>query len=71
MLCLYSSDCGNRYTVDHGHVKFKGQDTTYKNSASISCDAGYTLQGDSEVTCLADGSWSQFSRCVINSTYFG
>ena len=32
--------------------------TTFESTVTYSCDRGYTLQGDSRLTCMANGQWS-------------
>ena len=35
-----------------------GSGTTYGSTVTYTCNQGYTLQGDSKRTCLANGQWS-------------
>lgn len=39
------------------------QGTTYGQTASITCHAGFELIGPSTVTCQADGTWSYTPTC--------
>ena len=64
---VYFSDCGTVYKLDHGSVDFSDRDTTYGQSVSVKCEIGYGLQGDSFITCKADGTWSDGPSCVLKS----
>ena len=39
--------------------------TSVGDSAVISCDTGYILQGDSYIACRDDGSWSDTPTCLL------
>lgn len=46
--------------------QFRGMNYTYSNTITYECNAGYTLDGDSERMCLANGRWSgRQPRCEI------
>ena len=62
-----SSDCGTVYKLDHGSADFSNSDTTYGQSVPVKCEIGYGLQGDSFITCKADGTWSNGPSCVLKS----
>lgn len=57
-------DCGKNYTLKNGHVDFTGANTTYNQKIPVTCDKGYILVGESEITCLSSGKWSDESKCV-------
>ena len=56
---LYSTtiDCGTLNDTTNGRVSHSAG-TTFGQTATYSCDTGYTLVGDSTRTCQADGMWS-------------
>ena len=49
-------DCGS-LTVPNGKVS-TSSGTTFMNTATYTCDDGYTLNGTSTRTCQASGTWS-------------
>ena len=57
-------DCGQLEAIPNGSVSFSS--TTYNSTASYSCNAGYTLVGDSSVTCLSSGLWSNNTAVEYN-----
>jgi len=40
-----------------------GQQYVFEDTVEIQCSAGYLLEGDANVTCLANGSWSNIPVC--------
>ena len=52
------------YKIPHGHVLFKGKDTTYNKKFDVTCEKGYELAGEKQTTCLADGKWSKHTACL-------
>ena len=50
-------DCGTLTDPANGQVNHTAG-TTFGQTATYSCDTGYTLVGDSTRTCQADGMWS-------------
>ena len=50
-------DCGILTNPAYGHVSHTAR-TTFGETATYSCDPGYTLVGGSIRTCQATGSWS-------------
>ena len=44
----------------HGRVEYT-DGLKYKSKATYSCEAGYSLQGDSQRACQADGNWTNES----------
>ena len=60
---VYSvSDCGSPSPVNGQAVTPDG--TTYGSAATITCDSGYALVGNSYLTCQNGSSWSQTPTCV-------
>lgn len=49
-------DCGNPGTPSHSS-RF-GSSFTYQSSVSFTCSLGFTVLGQSEIVCLANGHWS-------------
>lgn len=52
----------------NGEVTTSGR-TTFGYNATLSCNAGYTLFGDSSVTCEV-GGWSGTANCTAVGEYF-
>ena len=50
-------DCGNLTDPANGQVTHTSG-TTFKQTATYSCNTGYILVGDSTRTCQATGNWS-------------
>jgi CUB/sushi domain-containing protein len=50
-------DCGALTKPMNGAVTTSGG-TTYRATASYTCDMGYSVSGAASVTCQADGTWS-------------
>jgi hypothetical protein len=58
------SDCGN-LTVENGNFNAPSG-TTYGETATQSCNIGYTISGEETVTCLESGNWSAVAAvCII------
>ncbi|XP_053398308.1 CUB and sushi domain-containing protein 3-like [Mercenaria mercenaria] len=55
-------DCGDP-TPDNGSAYTPGG-TTYGETAFISCDEGYILQGEEHITCEDGETWSVNSTCL-------
>ena len=54
---ILTVDCGNLTDPTNGSVhQIAG--TTFRQTATYSCDTGYGLVGDSARTCQATGNWS-------------
>ena len=51
------TDCGILTNPANGNVDISGG-TTYGQTASYECNAGFDLNGVLERTCQADGTWS-------------
>ena len=63
---LFFADCGNLTAPADGSLTYSSG-TTFQSVASFDCDTGYTLDGDSTRTCLANASWSNSDpSCKIN-----
>ena len=56
-LLLTAVDCGTLNNPANGQVSHTGR-TTYRLTATYSCDTGYNLVGVSTRTCQATGVWS-------------
>jgi len=56
-LFLTAVDCGNLPDPDNGQVNHTAG-TTFRETATYSCNTGYNLVGDSTRTCNATGEWS-------------
>ena len=56
-LILTVVDCGNLTDPANGQVNHTAG-TTLGQTATYSCDAGYSLVGDSSRTCQPTGNWS-------------
>ena len=50
MACPALNDPDNGITVVSGN--------NFGDTATFSCDPGYTLMGETEATCQSDGTWS-------------
>ena len=53
---LSAKDCGPIDTPLNGTKP--GNETTYPNKVTFSCDDGFNLRGSAERECTADGTWS-------------
>ena len=56
-LILTAVDCGNLTDPDNGYFNHTAG-TTFRQTATYSCNTGYGLAGDSTRTCQATGNWS-------------
>ena len=56
-------DCGLKYHIEHGYAHFEGHETTYGSQVPVSCNDGYTLEGDNFTVCQNDGRWSLNTAC--------
>ena len=59
---LNSPDCGNP-TPANGYADLT-YGTTFGSNATITCNTGYNLTGDSLIVCNVSG-WSDTPSCVI------
>ena len=55
-IILTAVDCGNLTNPTTGQVSTAG--TTFGQTATYSCDAGYNLMGSTQRTCQVTGVWS-------------
>ena len=55
-------ECGDIDDISNGKIKQFG--TTYLDKAILTCDPGYLFTGSSEITCMANGEWSEKPRCL-------
>lgn len=60
------SDCGNN-VLANGLVSLAGS-TTFGESATLSCNTGYTFAGDASTTCTQTG-WNGTASCTIVGRY--
>ena len=42
---------------------------SFNETITVSCSAGYTVQGSSTITCQADGTWSDTAICNPNGKH--
>ena len=49
-------DCGTETNPDNGQV-IRANGTTFRQTATYSCNTGYNLVGDSTRMCQATGVW--------------
>ena len=56
-LILTVVDCGNLTHPTNGSVNHTAG-TTFRQTATYSCNTGYNLVGNSTRTCQATGNWS-------------
>ena len=63
MKVLNILDCGKNYSLAHGTVKYISNITSYNQTAVVTCDEGYQIEGDPVITCQADGTWSDNTTC--------
>ena len=54
--------CGNPLTIPNGSRTFTG--TTFRETATYTCNTGYQLSDPSTVTCQASGNWSTEPTCT-------
>ena len=55
--CLTAVNCGTLTNSTNGQVSYTAG-TTFGQTATYSCNTGYTLVGDSTRTCQSTGVWS-------------
>ena len=53
------TDCGFPDIPGNGSIILTNTATTYGASATQLCNTGYTLNGTENITCGADGNWSE------------
>lgn len=58
-------DCGTIYPLHYGFVNFSGRATAYKEKIAVTCAKGYMIEGDREITCLGNGTWSRNTVCKL------
>ena len=67
--CIFAViDCGD-INIDNGSFGAP-QGTTAPNTATITCNKGYIIDGETskEITCTVYGNWSSLSECQGMST---
>ena len=66
-MLFLARDCGDLPVPMNGSVT--GNETTYPNQLSFSCDDGFDLIGSTVRRCQADGKWSEEqATCKGNAT---
>lgn len=62
---FWLTDCGTLGTVSHGTLTLDSSTSTVNSSTTLTCDVGYTVDGDASVGCLSNGSWSELPSCRL------
>ncbi len=62
-------DCGALSNPDNGTVD-TSSGTTFMNTATYTCTAGYSLVGVSSRTCAADGDWTTAAPTCLGELAF-
>ena len=64
---LISQDCGSPTSPGNGTIELTDAGTTtYGATATQSCNIGFDLTGVANITCRADGNWSNPAvTCII------
>ena len=67
----YNLDCGNPSAPTHGTVTLAAPDRTkFGDTATQSCNEGYSLAGQTTIRCQASGNWSEPPVvCTIKGTF--
>ena len=65
--CNFTLDCGTEYKLENGKVDFAKRNTKYKAQVPVSCNTGYKIKGDAQITCGSSGKWSVHTLCAIKS----
>ena len=60
-------DCTTLNTITNGEVSHLNG-TTFRQTATYSCNTGYNLVGDSTRMCQADGMWSGSEPTCISKS---
>ena len=63
LILLLHTDCGTDIRLDNGRANFTGRRTTFGESIPVVCDAGFRLNGNKIITCLANGTWNTLPVC--------
>ena len=61
--CLFSAACHTLFHLEHGHVDYVGEDTTFGSTIPIVCNEGYEIQGQDHIYCGEDGIWIGSIAC--------
>jgi hypothetical protein len=56
LLSLFSVKCGDVDNIIHGHSSSSTNGST--SQVDFTCGTGFTLNGDSQITCNENGVWS-------------
>ena len=64
------TDCNDPPAPSNGTVNLTTTGvTTYKATAKMYCNKGYSLNGNNTMVCNADGTWIQNADCIINGVF--
>ncbi|XP_058831094.1 sushi, von Willebrand factor type A, EGF and pentraxin domain-containing protein 1 [Topomyia yanbarensis] len=63
--CKYV-DCGRLPSIDHGGIFLSEQRTSFGVKASYTCHENYTLIGNENRTCMADGWSGTEPKCLVD-----
>ena len=64
--CVRTVSCDDLPTIDHGFVSQFGGNSA-GDTRQVSCDTGYEINGNPEITCLPTGRWSPAGTCDLNN----
>ena len=57
--------CPSLSRPEHGHLNCSDGGASYRAECTVRCEQGYRLEGETQLTCLADSQWSgPQPRCV-------
>jgi len=60
-------DCG-QLNINYG-IHADNIYTTYDSTITVTCEPGYSLYGESSVSCLESGYWSDIPVCNLRSKF--
>ncbi|XP_052215014.1 sushi, von Willebrand factor type A, EGF and pentraxin domain-containing protein 1-like isoform X2 [Dreissena polymorpha] len=58
-------DCGNKTDVVNGKIVSK-TGTLFGDTQAIECNTGYMIEGERNITCQSNGTWSRASCQILN-----
>ena len=71
LLECFNTACNATYDLENGYVEFSTNETYVNGSTEQAfCKEGYIINGDTNVTCLDDGTWSNYTLCLLLSKTF-
>jgi len=65
---LCPTECGP-FDIKNGFISSTQPGTKFGDEINIDCKTGYTLLGDSKITCGASGNWSDYPICQIKGKH--